>query len=70
LGQTQHGEPDIGDGDSAIAPTSEREPFMPLNGESPQPVRQNGSSVQVGFPNGFVAKIQSGAKMGRCEHQG
>jgi hypothetical protein len=33
-------------------------------------VCQNGSSVQVGFPNGFVAKIQSGAKMGRCEHQG
>ena len=27
LGQTQHGEPDVGDGDSAIAPTSEREPI-------------------------------------------
>lgn len=31
-------------------------------------VCQNGSSVQTGFPNGFIAKIQAGAKMGRCEH--
>jgi len=32
-------------------------------------VCQNGQSVQTGFPLGFVSKIQSGAKMGRCEHQ-
>jgi len=33
-------------------------------------VCQNGNSVQTGFPLGFISKIQSGAKMGRCEHQG
>jgi hypothetical protein len=32
-------------------------------------VCQNGASVQTGFPNGFVDKIKSGAKMGRCEFQ-
>lgn len=32
-------------------------------------VCSNGSSVQTGFPGGYVDAVKAGAKPGRCEHQ-